>query len=125
MNEKLLIFPLIEAKRFQLGTVVLPRAGYSNNNSNTRCYETMLRLYLAAVVQEDNLSLENAAASRCRRVVATVGEGATSGCDVTDASERIVGGVRLLIIEAADEAATAAHRLGQRVEHLAHRREDL
>ena len=86
----------------------------------------MLRMYLAAVVQEDNLSLENAAASRSRRVVATVGEGATAGCDVgSDASERIVGGVRLLIIDATDEAATAAHRLGQRVEHLAHRREDL
>ena len=91
----------------------------------------LTRLYLAAVVQEDNICLEHAAASRGRRVVATVGECAAAGCHVggaaADAPERSVGGVRLLI-EAPDETATAAHRLGQRVEHLAagrHRWEDL
>ena len=91
----------------------------------------MCKRYLAAVVQEDNLSLEHAPASRGRRVVAAVGEGAAAGRDVggpTDAPERIIGGVRLLV-EAADEASAATHCLGQRIEHLAaggrDRREDL
>ena len=67
------------------------------------------------------MCLKNPAASRVRGVVAAVGERAAAGRQVGGApapSERSVGGVGLLV-EAADEAAAAAHGLGQRVEHLA------